>query len=147
MRSHCPTSLTARHPPQRQNGFTLIELLIVMVILGLLASLVAPQLFDKVGSSKIQVAKTQTNMLATAIDSYMLDVGRPPESLTQLEKSDLPNWRGPYLRDGLPQDPWGHAYIYRAGNREAGFLFEIRSLGADAKEGGNDDNADIVKRG
>jgi len=130
---------------QKSSGFTLIELLIVMVILGLLASLVAPQLFEKVGSSKVQVAQTQIDMLSTAVDSYMLDVGRPPENLAALIESDVPGWSGPYLRDDLPEDPWGNEFILKTENVRG--LYEIMSLGADGQEGGQDENADIIGRG
>jgi general secretion pathway protein G len=133
------------HLKSKIRGFTLIELLIVMVILGLLASLVAPQLFENVGSSKVQVAKTQIDMLSTAVDSYMLDVGRPPQNLNALIQSDGPNWNGPYLRDDLPADPWGNAFIFKTENVRG--LFEIMSLGADGQEGGDDENADIIGRG
>jgi general secretion pathway protein G len=126
-------------------GFTLIELLIVMVILGLLASLVAPQLFEKVGSSKVQVARTQIDMLSTAVDSYMLDVGRPPESLGAMIVSDGPGWNGPYLRDDLPKDPWGNPFILKTENVRG--LYEINSLGADGQEGGEGDDADLTGRG
>jgi general secretion pathway protein G len=126
-------------------GFTLIELLIVMVILGLLASLVAPQLFEKVGSSKVQVARTQIDMLSTSVDSYMLDVGRPPESLGALIQPDDPSWNGPYLRDDLPEDPWGNPFILKTENVRG--LYEIISLGADGQEGGEDDDADLTGRG
>lgn len=129
----------------KNSGFTLIELLIVMVILGLLASLVAPQLFEKVGSSKVQVAQTQIDMLSTAVDSYMLDVGRPPENLEALIESDVPGWNGPYLRDDLPEDPWGNEFILKTENVRG--LYEIMSLGADGQEGGEDENADMTGRG
>lgn len=139
----CRQSVLVGRP--RQRGFTLIELLIVMVILGLLASLIAPQLFDKVGASKVQVAKTQIDMLATAVDSYILDVGRVPQSLNELIRSDARGWRGPYLRDNIPKDPWGNDYIQRTGS--GGVLYEIMSLGADGEPGGEGDNADISRRG
>lgn len=137
---------TARRK-KKQKGFTLIELLIVMVILGLLASLVAPQLFERLSSSKVQIAKTQINMLSTAVDAYILDVGRPPRSLDELIESDLTNWRGPYLRDGLPSDPWGNEFVYRTGGSGDRFIYEIKSFGEDGEEGGEDLNADIIGRG
>ena len=75
-------------------GFTLIELLIVMVILGLLASLVAPKMFGKIGSSKQKTAQTQMEMLSTALDMYRLDVGSYPASLQALRESNDANWQG-----------------------------------------------------
>lgn len=126
-------------------GFTLIELLIVMVILGLLASLVAPQMFGRVGTSKVQIAETQMDMLSTAVDAYMLDVGRPPASLVELSRSDARNWRGPYLRDEIPEDPWGNPYLYRTEGGQ--FIYELSSLGADGEPGGEGENADLARRG
>ncbi|MDG2881298.1 prepilin-type N-terminal cleavage/methylation domain-containing protein, partial [Vibrio parahaemolyticus] len=77
-----------------KKGFTLIELLIVMVILGLLASLVAPTMFSKVSSSKVKTAETQMQMLATSLDAYRLDVGRYPDNLQELRSSDVRFWDG-----------------------------------------------------
>ncbi len=130
---------------RRQPGFTLVELLIVMVILGLLASLVAPQMFGKVGSSKIKVAKTQISLISTAIDTYMLDVGQLPEDLDELTRSSVTGWDGPYLKGDVPLDPWGNAYILKP--HEDQFSYTIVSLGPDGKEGGEGDNADIFGPG
>lgn len=96
-----------------EGGWSLIELLVVMVILGLLATLVAPRLFGKVEQSKVTAAKAQIELLGTALDSFRLDVGRYPESLDELLSSDKQNWRGPYLRKKqIPMDPWGEEYQY-----------------------------------
>ncbi len=124
-------------------GFTLIELLIVLVILGLLASLVAPKMFSKVDSSKIKTAETQLKLIETALDTYRLDLGQHPQSLEELIKSDKKNWDGPYLPKEVPLDPWGNPYVYTVPG-ENGKLFDLRSFGKDGKTGGNEDNADIV---
>ncbi len=121
-------------------GFTLIELLIVMVILGLLASLVAPTLFSKVSSSKIKTAQTQMKMLSTAIDAYRLDVGSYPSSLDLLIKSDDSNWDGPYLPKAVPKDPWGQEYNYSAD----GSNYKLYSYGSDKKAGGDGEGKDII---
>ncbi len=121
-------------------GFTLIELLIVMVILGLLASLVAPTLFSKVSSSKIKTAQTQMKMLSTAIDAYRLDVGSYPTSLDLLIKSDDTNWDGPYLPKAVPKDPWGQEYSYSVD----GSNYKLYSFGSDKKAGGDGEGKDIV---
>lgn len=124
-------------------GFTLIELLIVMVILGLLASLVAPEMFSKVESSKRKTAVAQMQMLSTALQAYRLDLGNYPESLEELRQSDKKGWDGPYLPKDLPADPWGNPYFYsKTDNKNK--PFELLSYGADGKSGGEDDNADIV---
>ncbi|SEA29211.1 type II secretion system major pseudopilin GspG [Alkalimonas amylolytica] len=126
-----------------RSGFTLIELLIVMVILGLLASLVAPAMFSKVDSSKRNTAETQMQMLATSLDAYRLDVGRYPERLDELLRSDARNWDGPYLPREVPLDPWDNPYVYQ---RISNNQYSLKSLGADGREGGEGDDADIVYR-
>lgn len=126
-----------------RSGFTLIELLIVMVILGLLASLVAPTMFSKVDSSKRNTAETQMQMLATSLDAYRLDVGRYPERLDELLRSDARNWDGPYLPREVPLDPWDNPYVYQ---RISNNQYTLKSLGANGREGGEGDDAEIVYR-
>ena len=92
--------------PRRARGFTLIELLIVMVILGLLASLVGPRLFGQLDASKVKAARTQIEMAGAALDTYRLDMSRYPstqEGLAALSEkpadaADAAKWRGPYLK-------------------------------------------------
>lgn len=124
-------------------GFTLIELLIVIVILGLLMSLVAPTMFSKVDSSMRKTAQAQISNFETALDTYRLDVGRYPERLSALREKDNPNWDGPYLPKDIPLDPWGNEYQYRVPG-EDGQPYDLRSYGKDGQPGGEDDNADIV---
>lgn len=124
-------------------GFTLIELLIVIVILGLLASLVAPSMFSKVDSSKIKTAQTQMKLLETSLDTYRLDMGQHPTNLDELVKSDKKGWDGPYLPKAVPLDPWGNPYIYTVPG-ENGQLYKLMSYGKDGRPGGEGDNADIV---
>ena len=93
-------------------GFTLIELLIVIVILGLLLSLVAPTMFSKVGSSQRKTAMAQMQMLSTALDTYRLDTGVFPSQLSDLRAASVPGWDGPYLPRDVPSDPWGNPYVY-----------------------------------
>ncbi|HDH98328.1 MAG TPA: type II secretion system protein GspG [Deltaproteobacteria bacterium] len=134
-----------RHRCQR--GFTLIELLIVMVILGLLAALVGPRMFGKVGKSKQKAAKTQIGLFETALDTYRLDVGRYPTTEQGLQalrtKPDgVANWDGPYLPKDIPLDPWGHPYIYRSPGEHGDY--DIISYGADGRPGGSGEDSDIV---
>lgn len=133
-------------------GFTLLELLVVLGILALLATLVAPKVLGQLGKAKPQVTRQQVRNTSTAIQSFKLDLGRYPtteEGLSVLiTKSDgAPNmdkWDGPYLeRKALPMDGWGVPLQYRAPAREEGFEFEIFSLGADNAEGGEGENKDI----
>jgi len=124
-------------------GFTLIELLIVIVILGLLMSLVAPKMFSKVGSTKIKAAKAQMQMLQTSLDTYRLDLGDYPTTLTELRASEKPNWDGPYIPKAVPKDPWGNPYIYKSPGSN-GEAFILQSYGKDGQLGGQDDNEDLV---
>jgi len=121
-------------------GFTLIELLIVIVILGLLMSLVAPAMFSKVDSTKIKAAKAQMEMFRTSLDTYRLDLGEYPSSLDELFESDRQGWDGPYLPKKIPLDPWNNPYQYKKEKRS----FVLFSYGADGKEGGEDDAQDIL---
>lgn len=123
-------------------GFTLIELLIVIVILGLLYSLVAPAMFSKVDSTKVKTAQIQLEMLRTSMEAYRLDIGDYPNSLSELRESSGAGWDGPYLPKSVPKDPWGNDYFYKIpGDGEAAFA--LMSLGKDGREGGSDDAADI----
>jgi general secretion pathway protein G len=131
------------HRIRLQRGFTLIELLIVIVILGLLLSLVAPTMFSKVSSSQRKTALAQMQMLATSIDTYRLDLGDYPPNLAELRQSTRPGWDGPYLPRELPLDPWGHPYQYQLPG-EDGQPYTLRSFGKDGTAGGEDDAADIV---
>lgn len=127
----------------RKRGFTLMELLIVIVIMGLLMSLVAPTMFSKVGASKAKTAEAQMQMIATALDVYRLDVGTYPSELDQLRQDDKTGWDGPYLPKAIPLDPWNRAYIYKAPG-DNGALYNLRSLGSDGVEGGEGEAADVV---
>lgn len=131
----------------RQAGFTLIELLVVMVILGLLAALVAPRLFGRVGQSKLGAAQAQIELFGTALDAFRLDVGRYPataEGLQALqEKSpDVENWNGPYLRKAIPPDPWGRPYVYKSPGDYG--EYDLLSYGADGQPGGEGESQDVV---
>ena len=133
---------------KRERGFTLIELLIVMVILGLLAALVGPRMFGKVGKSRQKAAKAQITLFETALDTYRLDVGKYPSTEQGLQAlrtkpSDAEKWDGPYLPKTVPKDPWGNPYVYkRTDNGEV----EIISLGANGAEGGEGEDKDISNR-
>lgn len=130
---------------RKMKGFSLMELMIVLVILGLLGSLVAPKMFSKLGSSKIKTAVAQMQMFETAIDTYRLDIGMVPSSLQDLRRSDINGWDGPYLPKDIPMDPWGKPYVYTTPGND-GAPYSIMSYGLDGQPGGEDDNADIVHK-
>lgn len=128
---------------RQQHGFTMMELLIVIVILGLLASLVAPKFFGQLGKAERGTAVSQMAAFETALDTYRLDIGQYPQSLGELRKSSHPRWDGPYLPKDIPMDPWGNEYVYKIPG-EDGKSYTLMSYGADGKLGGSDNNADIV---
>jgi general secretion pathway protein G len=135
--------------PRRMRGFTLIELLVVLVILGLLAGLVGPKVINYLGGAKSKSAALQLHDFEAALDLYKLDVGRYPtndEGLQALvqKPAGAENWNGPYLKKSqVPKDPWGGDYQYRSPGDHGG-LYDLYSLGADHKEGGDGENKDIV---
>lgn len=124
-------------------GFTLVELMIVIVILGLLASLVAPQMFSRVDSAQVRTAETQMRMIETAINTFRLDVGYFPENLEELRESDRRGWDGPYFPREIPMDPWGNPYVYERTDEGNDRGFTLTSLGRDGQEGGEGIDADI----
>ena len=141
-----------RSPPASRSGFTLIEILVVIVVIAILATLVAPNVFRHVGSAKDATARSQIEMFGAALDAYRLDNGRYPSSEQGLEalwREPLgdprpTNWRGPYLRKEVPLDPWDHAYIYKAPGVVNPTGYDLLSYGADGAEGGEGENADIT---
>jgi general secretion pathway protein G len=132
---------------RKRSAFTLVELLVVIIIIALLSSLVAPKFFGKLDDAKVKTAVAQLGMLSTALDGFRLDVGRYPtteEGLKTLwvKESSIKGWNGAYLPKKVLADPWGNPYIYAYPGKE-GNDYELYSYGADGKAGGDDDKADI----
>jgi general secretion pathway protein G len=132
-------------PFRDSRGFTLIEMIVVVIILGLLAGLVAPKLFGRVGQSKQVAARTQIELLGAALDQYSLDMGSYPNSLDALvHNPGGGSWNGPYLKkNAIPVDPWGNAYSYKCCPGEHGD-YDLWSEGADARPGGTGEAADVT---
>lgn len=128
-------------------GFTLLELLVVIVIIGLLAAYVGPKYFSQLGKSEVTIAKAQIEAFEKSLDTYRLDVGRYPSAeeglaaLLAAPASAGAKWNGPYLKKGVPPDPWGKPYQYRAPGTKG--EYEIISLGKDGQPGGAGEDADI----
>jgi general secretion pathway protein G len=120
---------------------------VVVVIIGLLAGYVAPRYFSQVGKSEVHVARAQIDALEKALDLYRLDNRRFPsaeqglKALTEKPANEA-NWNGPYLKKGVPLDPWGNAYVYRQPGPKGDF--ELLSYGRDGKPGGAGEDADIT---
>ena len=136
------------HVFRRAGGVTLIELLVVLVILGLLAGLVGPQVMKYLGGANTKTAKLQIEDFSTALDAFRLDMGRYPNSNEGLQAlvvqpPGATRWNGPYLRKNIiPKDPWGNEYQYRSPGQHG--AFDLYSLGADSAEGGDGENQDVV---
>lgn len=133
LKSRCQSSANA--------GFTLIEILVVMAIIAMLAVMVAPNIFNQQAGAMRDVALSEISTLSAALDTYRLDVGQYPDSLDGLMEndSDRASWNGPYLRRGVPTDPWDNDYVYESDGRE----FTLISYAADGSQGGEEDDTDI----
>ena len=129
------------HTPATGAGFTLIEILVVMAIIGMLAVMVAPNIFNQQAGARRDAALSQISSLEAALDTYRLDVGQYPDSLVGLVENDSGRaaWNGPYLRREVPLDPWDNDYFYDSDGRS----FMLVSYGADGERGGEGDGADI----
>jgi general secretion pathway protein G len=129
-----------------REGFTLIELMVVILIIGLLATIVVQNLRSATDKAKRVKAQADVSQLKSALDRYYLDVGSYPTSDQGLSAliaapnvgNDPRNWGGPYI-ERIPLDPWGHVYFYQSDGNE----YLLRSFGADGIEGGEGKNADI----
>ena len=136
---------------RRRSGFTLLELVVVIIVLGLLAMIVAPQVISRVSDARSTTARTQIELLSVALDGYRLDNGSYPttdQGLAALRekpaRAPVPsNWRGPYLRKDVPLDPWGRPYIYKMPGVRNPAGFDLETLGRDGKSGGEGEDADV----
>jgi general secretion pathway protein G len=131
---------------KKRDAFTLVELLVVIIIIGLLASIVAPKFFGKLDNAKVKTVEAQLELISTELDTFRLDVGIYPstqEGLKVLWKdNDIKNWNGKYLPKPLKEDPWGNAYYYKQPGSD-GNEYDLMSLGSDGKAGGSGKDEDI----
>ena len=131
---------------RRNKGFTLIELLVVLAILTMLAGLVGPRVLSLLGGAKSKTAAVQIADLEKSLELFKLDVGRFPTTAEGLDAlvnkpASANGWNGPYLKGGVPNDPWGKPYVFTSPTANGGV--DIVSLGADGLPGGEGENADI----
>jgi general secretion pathway protein G len=132
---------------RRTRGFTLLELVIVLALIGGLLAMVGPRIYQMLGRANSEQAKVKMAQVSGALELYKLDNGRYPtssEGLVSLVKapSGASNWNGPYLKDETHlKDPWMRDFKYVSPGEKVGF--DLVSLGADGKEGGDGENRDI----
>jgi general secretion pathway protein G len=138
--------------PRRRDGFTLIELLVTIAIIATLAAIVAPTLFGNVGEARKNAARSQIQILSLALDAYRLDADAFPTTEQGLDalravpvSGDAPtNWKGPYLRQLVPVDPWGRPYVFVSPGVANPNGYDLYTLGKDGRAGGEGEDADIT---
>ena len=131
-----------------QRGMTLIEILVVLTLIGIVMGIVGGNFIGRGEKAKADAARVEIGQIGQALDLYKLEVGRYPTTQEGLQAlvsapAGAANWNGPYWKkSAVPKDPWGNDYKYAA--PAAAAPYEITSLGADGKEGGEGVNKDIT---
>jgi general secretion pathway protein G len=138
--------------PRRQRGFTLIEIMVVVVILAILGTLVAPQILGRIDEARITKAREDLKLYESALDLYRMDNFRYPTSEQGLDAlvhrpndPNLKNWRADGYVKQLVKDPWGHDYVYVVPGT-GGAAYDLMSCGADGAPGGTGNDADLSLR-
>ena len=137
-----PTHQRRDRVPQR--AFTLIELLLVLVILGILAAIVVPKFAGRTEQAKLTAAVSQISTLGTALDAFEVDNGYYPKGKNGLvdlvqPPRDAQNWKGPYMKNDIPLDPWGHPYVYECPGKHNPTSYDLMSIGPDGRANSEDD--------
>jgi len=140
-----PTLLRSRRSRYGQSSaFTLVEMLLVLVILAVLAAIVIPKFSGRSQQAKITAAQSQISSIEMALDAFEVDTGFYPQGSAGLnalvdQPSNAQNWKGPYLKKGVPADPWGNAYVYTYPGKNNAKGYDLMSVGPDGRAGGDDD--------
>ena len=131
------------NPRRAQRGFTILEIVIVFILLAGIMAFVGPKIFEQMGRAKSQEARVRIQHLAGQVEMYRLEVGKYPENLQALVKQPpgVDKWNGPYVKDPDLKDAWGNDYRFTVPGQ--GKPFDLISLGADGKEGGEGENRDV----
>lgn len=128
-----------------RGGFTLVELLLVLVILGTLAAIVVPKFAGRTEQARVASAKSQIANFGVALDAFEVDMGYYPkgkdglQDLVQPPRDSGANWHGPYMKEGIPKDPWGNDYTYECPGKHSLSGYDISSAGLDGRLGTEDD--------
>lgn len=146
-----PPRCTSKRRPVRDSeaGLTLVEMIVVLAIIALVAALIVPNVIGRPDQARVTTANSDLSTIASQLATYRLDNGAYPTSEQGLkalvERTSVPPVPAAFPDGGylatMPQDPWGNAYVYESDGRR----YEIKSLGRDAKPGGEGVDADIVK--
>ena len=146
-------TLDPRGAARRANAqaFTLIELLLVLVILGILAALVVPKFSGRTEQARVTAAHSQISTFGTALDALEVDTGRYPKGKSGLAElvqapRDAQNWKGPYLKGDVPNDPWGQPYIYECPGKHNPSSYDLSSMGPDGRANTDDDIANWTQK-
>ena len=133
-----------------QRAFTLVEIMVVVIVLGVLAAIVLPNLAGKTDQAMVSKARSDISTFASLIEAFRMDMHRYPtedEGLNVLREppqgDDADLWKGPYSRKPIPKDPWGEAYVYYAPAPNGIDEYGIESLGSDKAPGGEKFAQDI----
>ncbi len=133
----------------KRKAFTFIEIMVVIILIGLLATIIAPKIFKGMGGAKQSIAKSKMAIIEGAIAEFHRDCGRLPsdseglEALLSAPEDVADKWNGPYIKKSQLLDPWNNPYIYVEQGTENVGSFDLISLGADGAAGGEGENADI----
>ena len=136
--------MTRRTAPRGQRGFTILEIVIVFILLASIMAFVGPKIFEKMGQAKSAEQRIRTQSLVGNIELYKLEVGKYPDNLQALVKqpAGVDKWSGPYAKEADLKDAWGNDYRYTVPGQSK--PFDLVSLGADNREGGEGENRDVT---